>query len=337
MKKRNLFLGALLALTFAEVKADVAPTVMLSHNGQRTMYMYDQVQQAINAASDGDTIYLSNGSFEPFNVTKRIMVRGTGPETIISGGCTVYIAGQNPLSMPVLDALTFTGNVSVTCANKQLTIRKCQMNDLDFTESDFHDVKLDRCDIQGTLHLTQKVKEFNCFNTKIRTLQPYDYLHGSAYFNHCNIRAIEDTILATFDNCVLRYCKAQTSNSYGTCIGGCTLNYCIYPKNNDNYGGSSSTWSWKLDIGGTQSSNNYMFLFNPSVTFNNCYELNIDAANVVGYGSSSYLGNDGTMVGCYGGQNPFRRTPELPRVTKSSVQVDAVNKKLNVTLTLSKE
>ena len=208
MKKKNLLFAALVAMTFVQAKADVAPTVMLSHNGSRTMYMYDQVQQAVDAASDGDTIYLSNGSFEPFNVTKRIMVRGTGPETIISGGCTVYIAGQNPLTMPVLDALTFTGNVSVTSANKQFTIRKCQMNDLDFTESDFHDVKLDRCDIQGTLHLTQKVKEFNCFNTKIRTLQPYDYLHGSAYFNHCNIRAINDTILATFDNCVLRYCRA---------------------------------------------------------------------------------------------------------------------------------
>ena len=324
---KKLLLSMILALGFTHAKADVAPTVMLSHNGQRTMYMYDQVQQAINAASDGDTIYLSNGSFEPFNVTKRIMVRGTGPETIISGGCTVYIAGQNPLSMPVLDALTFTGNVSVTCANKQLTIRKCQMNDLNFTESDFHDVKLDRCDIQGTLHLTQKVKEFNCFNTKIRTLQPYDYLHGSAYFNHCNIREINDTILATFDNCVLRYCKAWHHNSdYGTCIGGCTLNYCIY---RDYYS--------YVDIGSTSYNSSTTFLYNPSVTMNNCYSVDIRSENVVGYSSSSYLGNDGTMVGCYGGQNPFRRTPELPRVTKSSVQVDAVNKKLNVTLTLSKE
>lgn len=330
MKKKNFLLGALLALTLTEAKADVAPTVMLSHNGQRTMYMYDQVQQAVDAASDGDTIYLSNGSFEPFNVTKRIMVRGTGPETIISGGCTVYIAGQNPLSMPVLDALTFTGNVSVTCANKQLTIRKCQMNDLDFTESDFHDVKLDRCDIQGTLHLRKAIKEFNCFNTKIKTLDPDDYLHGSAYFNHCNIREVIDTLLATFDNCVLRYCKAYRRTSgysthyYGTCIDGCTLNYCII-----------YLYSDRLDIGSEISSGT--FLYNPSVTFNNCYKVNIDAADVVGYSSSSYLGNDGTMVGCYGGAQPFRRTPELPRVTKSNVQVDAVNKKLNVTLTLSKE
>ena len=334
MKKKNLFLLVALAFVCIQAKADIAPTVMLSHNGVRTMFMWDEVQKAVDAAVDGDTIYLSNGSFAPFNVTKRIMVRGTGDETIIEGNCTVYIGGQTPLSMPVLDALTFTGDVSVTSAYKQFTIRKCQMNSLNFTESDFRDVKLDRCDILGTLHLTQKVKEFNCFNTKIRTLQPYDYKLGNAYFDHCNIREINDTIVATFDNCVLWYCKAEVKNHdgwFGTCIGGCVLNYCIYPPT----GGPGE--SGYLDVGYMRMGQ-YGFFYNPSVTFNNCFnEIWIDDKEVVSYSSSSYLGSDGTMIGCYGGQHPFRRTPELPRVTKSSVQVDAVNKKLNVTLTLSKE
>ena len=336
MKKKNLFLLVALAFVCIQAKADIAPTVMLSHNGVRTMFMWDEVQKAVDAAVDGDTIYLSNGSFAPFNVTKRIMVRGTGDETIIEGNCTVYIGGQTPLSMPVLDALTFTGDVSVTSAYKQFTIRKCQMNNLNFTESDFRDVKLDRCDILGTLHLTQKVKEFNCFNTKIRTLQPYDYKVGNAYFDHCNIREINDTIVATFDNCVLRYCKAKVKNNdYGTCIGGCILNYCIFPVVSTT-AVSLSDYSYCIDMGSECYYSN-PFLFNPSVTFNNCYQVKNDANKVVDFQSSSYLGSDGTMVGCYGGQHPFRRTPELPRVTKSAVQVDAANKKLNVTLTLSKE
>ena len=329
--KRTILLSAVLVLSFAQVWADIAPTVMLSHNGKRSFFMWDEVQKAVDAAVDGDTIYLSNGTFEPFNITKRIMVRGAGPETIISGSCTVYIGGQSRLSMPVLDALTFTGDVSVTSAYEQFTIRKCQMNNLSFTESDFRDVKLDRCDIQGTLHLTQKVKEFNCFNSKIRTLKPYDYTYGKAYFDHCNIREINDTIVATFDNCVLRYCQAYRwtwSNSrsyYGSCLDGCALNYCICP----------SGYLKRLDIG--EEAADCIFLYTPSVIFNNCYQVNINAGDVVNYQSSSYLGSDGTMVGCYGGQNPYRRTPELPRVTKSTVEVDAVNKKLNVTLTLSKE
>ncbi len=335
MRKRSFLLLALTTLTFLQAKADIAPTVMLSHNGKHTMYMWDEVQKAVDAAEDGDTIYLSNGSFEPFNVTKRIMVRGTGPETIVTGNCTVYIGGQNKLTMPVLDAITFTGNISVTSAYEQLTIRKCQMKDLDFTESDFRDVKLDRCYIQGELRLRENVKEFNCFNSKIKTLTPYDYLIGNVYFNHCNIREINDTIIARFDNCVLRYCKSLYKTSsyscYGTCIGGSVLNNCIYPDKGDCY---------LLDVGSYykySGGNIGFFFYNPSVTFNNCYQVKIDATKVVDFESSSYLGNDGTMVGCYGGQNPFRLTPELPRVTKSNVEVDPVNKKLNVTLTLSKE
>ena len=326
--KNKVILALTIVLAAVQAKADIAPTVMLSHSGVRTMYNYDQVQQAVDDAVDGDTIYLSNGTFSEFNVSKRIMVRGTGPETIIQGSCTVYIAGTSALTMPVLDALTFTGNVNVTSAYKQFTIRKCQMNNLNFTESDFYDVKLDRCYIQGTLHLTQNVKDFNCFNTKIYMLHPYSYTTGSAYFQNCNIRGIDNYITATFDNCVLRYCKVNTSGSYyGVCLTNCRLNYCIYPTI------SNCTY---LDNGKTTTSSG-AFFYNPTVSFNNCYQVSIVAENVVGYGSNSYLGNDGTMVGCYGGQHPYRRTPELPRVTKHSVAVDAANKKLNVTLTLTKE
>ena len=325
--KNKVILALTIVLAAVQAKADIAPTVMLSHNGVRTMYNYDQVQQAVDNAVDGDTIYLSNGTFSEFNVSKRIMVRGTGPETIVQGSCTVYIAGTNVLNMPVLDALTFTGDVNVTSAYKQFTIRKCQMQNLNFTESDFHDVKLDRCYIQGTLHLTQNVKEFNCFNTKIYSLHPYDYTTGIAYFQNCNIRAIDNYITAIFDNCVLWYCKVNTSgNQYGVCLTNCQLNYCIIPDRFHCTG---------LEIGKTSTSS-YPFFFNSTVMFNNFYQISIEG-DVMGYSSSSYLGNDGTMVGCYGGQHPFRLTPELPRVTKHNVAVDAANKKLNVSLTLTKE
>lgn len=337
---KKIILLTALALTVVLAKADIGATVMLKHNGQATMFAWDQVQQAVDAAVDGDTIYLTNGQFSSFNVTKRIMVRGTGSDTTIQGSCTVYISGSSPLTMPVLDALTFTGDVSVTCANKQFTIRKCQMNNLSFTENDFRDVKLYQCNILGTLHLTQKVKEFNCFNTKIHTLLPYDYTNGDARFDHCNIRAITDTITATFDNCVLRFCKAEIvgkSGYYGVCLNNCKLNYCIYPPVTSNPASTNSSYSRYLENGAYHSGNE-PFFFNPTVCFSNCYQLHINKENVVNYGSNSYLGSDGTtMVGCYGGATPYRLTPELPRVTKHSVVVDAENKKLNVTLTLTKE
>lgn len=332
MRKKYLFLLIGLVITCVETKADIAPTVMLSHNGVKTMFMWDQVQDAVDDAVDGDTIYLSEGTFQPFNVTKRIMVRGAGNKTMIDGNCEVDISGLEKLQMPVLDALSFTGDITVTSAYKQFTIRKCQMQSLNFIKGIFYDVKLDRCNIENELFLTNNVKEFNCFNTKIKSLKPDNYLSGNAYFNHCNIRAIEDTIRATFDYCVLRYCMAWVKgNKYGTCIGGSVLNYCIYPTYNSclNLGG---TYDFSVSGQGAP-----LFLYNSNVNFNNCYKVRIDkAADVVNYKSSSYLGDDDTMVGCYGGQHPYNRNPEVPGVTKYNLSIDAATRTMKVTLTVDK-
>lgn len=331
--RKTFLLWATLFMTALAAKADIAPTVMLHHAGKTTLFAWDKVQDAVDAAANGDTIYLSNGQFSAFNVNKRIMVRGTGVNTIIQGSCTICISGSTPLNMPVLDAIRLTGNVSVTGADSQFTLRKCEMMDLNFTDNDFRDVKLIQCYIKGTLHLTQHVKEFTCYNTKIRTLHPYDYLTGDAQFVNCNIRMIDDNITATFDNCVLRSCLVALGNNYyGVCLNDCKLNYCIYPVR-----GSNSYNSYYLDIGGKATTSYGCFFYDPTVKFNNCYQVKIDAENVVDYGSDSQLGMDGTKVGVYGGQQPFTLNPALPRVTNHSVTVDAKNKKLNVKLTVTKD
>ena len=49
---------------------------------------------------------------------------------------------------------------------------------------------------------------------------------------------------------------------------------------------------------------------------------------------SDYVGNDGKVVGITGGDNPYTLTPSVPHVSAHSIEVDAVNQKLNVTLTI---
>ena len=39
---------------------------LLSHQGKQTAYAADNVQAAVDAAVEGDTIQLSNGPFKPF-------------------------------------------------------------------------------------------------------------------------------------------------------------------------------------------------------------------------------------------------------------------------------
>ncbi len=326
MKKQFLlFVCLLMVATVA--KADIAASVMLRHNGHATFFDYNEVQNAVDAAVEGDTIYLTEGTFSPFNVDKRIMVRGTGWTTVIEGDCNINISGTAKLPMPVLDGVALNGDINVQSAYSQFTLRKVKVKNVSFAGEEHYDVKLDRCDIYGVFSLTENVKEINAFNCRIQQITPHDYVLGHATFEHCNISYIYSTvatsIAATFNSCVLFAAYYKQSVVYPI-LAGCVLNSCVYKK-----ASSSSSQA---------SSVNDCLCYTSSTVFIDCLVHNsLTGSTAYSLNSTNYLSAlDGTKIGAYGGQHPFTLWSELPAVTKHSVKVDAANKKLNVTLTLEK-
>lgn len=302
---RKLFLMLALAASITSAMADIAKSVMLHHDGQVTMYDYDEVQKAVDDATDGDTIYLAEGTFSPFNINKRIMVRGAGAGTIVQGNCQINISGTEKLHMPVLDAICFNGTVNVADAYRQFTLRKVKCEDLFFTGTEHHDAKLDRCYIYGVFHLSQNVREFNAVGSKISHLKPYDHTTGQLEFNHCSIYQVQDTITAVFRNSIVGgYSKASIAVKV---FIGCYFN--------NSTSGSSIAESCTV----TDSKS--------GLVYSNC-EYN---------GNPGISSEDGTKIGAYGGQYPFTQNPELPKVSKHAISVDAASKKLNVTLTVDKK
>ena len=55
--------------------------------------------------------------------------------------------------------------------------------------------------------------------------------------------------------------------------------------------------------------------------------------------TNKYFGNEGTIVGPYGGNTPFvdSLAPAAPKVSDSSIALDLDNKKLNVSLKVTAE
>ena len=318
MKKLKLLVLAGLMLFAMPAKADLAPTVMLHHGGQVKTYMYYEVQKAVDDAVDGDTIFLSNGSFQPFNVNKRILVKGAGYSTLIDGSCVIDIPGTDKLNMPVLDALTFNGDIQVNNAYKQFTLRKCSMINLIFSEEggkEFYDVKIDRCEIKSRLNLPNNVIEFNAFNSKIYTFYPHDY-SGYSMFEHCNIgNTCAHITGGIFNSCVIGPAtKFSDAKDYSNMIG-CVLNSCYYCSYNQPLL-NCTVVNCRYSI----SSTNY---------YNEFYNFNDDAQSYV-----SAL--DGTKMGAYGGQHPFNRNPEAPGVTKHEISIDAATRTMTVKLTVDK-
>lgn len=324
-----LFVCLLMVATVA--KADIAASVMLRHNGHATFFAHDEIQNAVDAAVEGDTIYLTEGTFSPFNVDKRIMVRGTGWTTIIEGDCNINISGTAKLPMPVLDGVALNGDINVQSAYSQFTLRKVKVKNVAFAGEEHYDVKLDRCHIYGILDLAENVKEINVFNSRIQQITPHDYVLGHATFEHCNIyyiySSVVSSITATFNSCVLYLAYYIQSYRYPILVG-CVLNNCIY----------SRAYSTRQ----ADSSSSYdALLYSPSTTFLDCVAITntsvLSDSNVLSFNNNNYISAlDGTKIGAYGGQHPFTLWSELPAVTKHSVKVDAANKKLNVTLTLEK-
>lgn len=327
MKRPFLLLFACcLAFSVEQAFADLAPTVMLRHNKQSTMFNYYQVQNAVDAAVEGDTISLSEGTFRPFNIDKRIMVRGAGPTTMIEGSCEINISGSEKLFMPVLDAMDFSEDIIVTQAPEQLTFRKCKMKNIIFSDNEFYDVKIDRCWITNRLNLPSNVKEFYAFNSKIQVLYPHNYKNGKVVIEHCNIYEICDKITAaTFNSTyIYRTTKLAGANDNYNLIS-CILNSCF----------TSTFGKGNYMVGGTDC------------VRENCYVYTLGSGEVPiefngtrqrsGITYTSAL--DGTVIGAYGasaGHRPYNRYPEVPGVTKHQINIDAATKTMTVTLTVDK-
>lgn len=319
MKKFKLFAMASLMMTAMPIKADIAPTVMLHRGNEVKTYMYYEVQKAVDDAVDGDTIFLSEGTFQPFNINKRILVRGAGPNTIIEGSCIIDISGTEKLTMPVLDALSFNGDIQVENAYNQFTLRKCGMDNLIFNEEDgkeYYDVKIDRCGITNRLNLPNSVIQFNAFNSRIYVLYPHNYI-GSGKFFHCNIGNICAPITgAEFYSCTLGGCTKLSSAESKTNLLGCIINSCIY-NSNTTTGLSRHDCQTSNSIGIGNLDNKDFYNWNKT--------------------DSKYISaEDGYLIGAYGGQHPYNRNPEVPGVKKHQISIDAATRMMTVTLTVDK-
>ena len=110
--KRRLLICAMMLFSLVAI-ADNA--VMLESNGKATMY--SDLITAVNAAVDGDVIYLArNNSYDCSKgllIQRLIQLRGDGTPTI-KGDVTISIDGMPDMKEPVIEGIVVNGKVTVT-------------------------------------------------------------------------------------------------------------------------------------------------------------------------------------------------------------------------------
>ena len=280
MKKKILILltGLVLGLSSAWAK-DAGGCVILQHAGNETFFEAQDAQAAMDAAVEGDTLVFAeaeSGSYPAITMNKKVYIISSGYLRI-----DLEIPGN-----PSLDECLFQTYQHWIEIFVKSDLQRLYLNDtFVYVHADTKDVtvgslEMDRCRIWGIWYnsgLKKIVANNSQFFWSLYSSGENDAVE-SAKFTNCYFEMEQLNITnATFNNCILRY----NSDSQFT-ITGCTFNKCLM--NNEDV--------WVMGEGSSKT---------------DCYDLDGDTfSNDKDYlTTNNYLGSDGTVVGEYGGTNPF--------------------------------
>lgn len=298
--------------------------VTLSHNGELSFFTnLKALESALEAAQNGDTIYLTEGDFYitqgKLTIDKRISIIGSGYSTYLSGNIHIDMS-SNPDSF--MDAPLFNGlrleNVSFGTSDASIEnlvkseIRRCWINKLTTVGYAGKDVLINSCflnyiDFLKPDNISTYVEIRNC-----KVLQA-DYFYLCNMVLNCNVAAAkyypETMISSVFKNYLSQIFGSQTPVIWNTLLSNDTTNV-IQVK--DCY----IEYDFWMGDDCTPKKNYYE-------------DLNI----------SEYSGLDGTEVGAYGGDSPFSENPSTPTVRSygSGVEYDPDSNILKVTIIVTED
>lgn len=327
MKKQLIMMACILMASIAAF-AGTNSKILLQHEGGVKVYDSNQMTQALADAVKGDTIFLSEGTYSGFELTKEVTIRGSGEKTVISGDLKIAIAGTPVCSVPLLESLRITGYLYINKAIKKLHIRRCFFRY--FTVNDkIEDALIDRCAslykngdtyYYDSFNLSTNIISMTVLNSKVYGLYG-SYNTGSVTFVNCIIRGRQGGSGQNYINCIL---DNAYSNSSSYDLVNASLTNCLYNI-------STSTGNYNSRIGS-------------SCQLVNCYAIDngdnsLQTLTIEELTTNKYFGNEGTIVGPYGGNTPFvdSLAPAAPKVSDSSIALDLDNKKLNVSLKVTAE
>lgn len=310
--KKIIFLFVLLCASFLTYAQTQVAT--LQHNDSIIGVFYGQNAfiSAHDAAVDGDVITLSSGTFQSCEINKSIIIHGAGcvydsrtqmTPTIISGD--LFIRKDN-ISF---EGINSTGIVK--CTNRHnIVFVKCNINSIMFPDG----------------YQVVSNRNWQFINCIIKQFASYAYHSGGlgassqgcflgmsvinsvirfTVYNHLDIynATTINNSLILFDtgltvNNIMAYNSIIATVS-GHTVSNCTFNNCIGIKT-----GETSLFDGQIanNVMEMDGYDNVFETFDGTVTYDNAYQLKEEIA-------TSFLGNDGTEVGIYGGMMPYNPRP----------------------------
>lgn len=333
--KKIIFMIAWCLMATAQcvlAQSEYTGKVFLQHNGNITgTFGGDEIDKAIEAAVDGDTIFLSKGYFKNnFSINKSISLIGSGAEAGQDSQKSTYIEwegsapeigaeGDQVLSSVTVEGLFSGWGLHVRGKIDNLNIKKCYFpNPLNIENNYAKKVIIDRCRLNW-IYTNGSIEDATIKNCKIYHTdgQGGQTITSCKYIN-CNICEVDRNTKAMFVNSIIN----QVGNGIDDYLdNNSVLINTLYHKMNgyDPMEKTSLQDCWATTETVISSNNGDM----------EC-PMTVEQRQTAGY-----LGVDGTVVGIEGGVNPFSLTLHTPSINSSSANVDLNNKKVTINVNVT--
>lgn len=316
--KKNLILMLLAMIAVFRLCAEpvtMEPVAALNHNGQVTQYYgTNALQAAHNDAVSGDTITLNSGSFSPCTITKGITLRGacmgTTPEMEEHGMRPTIINADMRIRIPSTE--TNTLKIEDMCFDKKLYVDSVP-------HISFKRVKTSQ-DMTTTTPKKQYFDAVQCIfyrivDSRMSTIV-YSFVNSSfsfgggypwyVYAYNCVLGRIVSyesdaySYMGIFENCIFTY------NSGNSLPDNVIVKNCVAVTNIFRYcQASECKVSTLAELFGDQE--------------NTAYQYGGYTKPLTEEAAATYLGNDGSQVGIYGGLLPFTMMNNNPVVTMNDI------------------
>mgnify|MGYP002732054386 FL=1 len=365
MKRFTIFITLLVMsiMQMAAQETSFKGTITLSHQGKTTDFAYNQMANVMEAAVDGDTIYLSRGYFEgDFVIDKKVSFIGSGADSDNGWkNCTYYGSNNNKiivklpentkLSARLFEGIYF-GDTSFTYQTsiENVVFKKCRVYGYNFSiDAVIKSILFDRCSIDGNNYCNSNVKKAISRNCRISGLNIWNYngndenywqfinctIDPSTYgYDDGNYHTFCPIYRGTFINCIIDNDENHDEIR--------NAGYCLYdPRETETKSSASFTnclfykplEGREIFYGATVQNDMY---FDASSLDDN-WDNKIRNFSKEKLQENNFFGNDGTVVGCYGGKNPYSLKQFQTTITSSKVHFDKDKKLIQIKLKVSSE
>ncbi|MDD3323454.1 MAG: hypothetical protein PHS59_18615 [Paludibacter sp.] len=320
MKRQTLLT---LTIAIATTMTINAQTIALhSSTGVQIIKGNTALATAYTAAQNGDTLYLSGGSFTPpANFDKKLMIFGAGHyvDSTLATGKT-FINGNVTLSdnadLFYLEGVEITGNCDIesNVSVNNLIIKRCKINGQFYVLGSTNpssnlsligNIFIGHVNIQNAINV---LITNNIFNTGIANTNG-NQISNNIFLNYSSLDMWTQYVFTGSNNVLNNNISLSTVNNAYAVGSGNIFNNNLFVSPSPNYGTSPTTIGNYTSI--TQAA---IFVNQTGITFNYTHDYHLQAP-------TSYLGTDGSQVGIYGGTFPYKEgaVPLNPHIQFKSI------------------